>query len=67
MDRGPGMLSISGAADLFNSAIHSYPGLEILPDGFFVGTTYIKYRSGPEIHSVISIHFRLDNIESSGE
>jgi len=43
---------------------HTYPGLEILPDGSFVGTTYIKYRPGPEMHSVISVRFRLDDIES---
>ena len=43
---------------------HTYPGLEILPDGSFFGTTYIKYRSGPEMHSVISVRFRLDEIES---
>ena len=43
---------------------HTYPGLEILPDGTFVGTTYIKYRPGPEMHSVVCVHFRLDKIES---
>ena len=43
---------------------HTYPGLEILPDGSFFGTTYIKYRPGPEMHSVISVRFRLDEIES---
>jgi hypothetical protein len=26
----------------------TYPGLELLPDGTFVATTYIKYRAGPE-------------------
>jgi hypothetical protein len=43
---------------------HTYPGLEILPDGTFVGTTFIKYRPGPEMHSVVCVHFRLDKIES---
>ncbi|MFC3196802.1 sialidase family protein [Parapedobacter deserti] len=37
-----------------------YPGLELLPDGTFVATTYIKYRPGPERNSVISTRFRLD-------
>ncbi|MDR0338330.1 MAG: glycoside hydrolase [Planctomycetaceae bacterium] len=40
-----------------------YPGLEILPDGTFVATTYIKYRSGKEKHSVVSTRFRLDEID----
>jgi len=43
---------------------HTYPGLEILPDGSLVGTTYIKYRPGPEMHSVVCVHFRNDEIES---
>lgn len=42
---------------------HTYPGLEILPDGTLIGTTYIKYRPGPEMHSVVCVHFRLDEIE----
>jgi hypothetical protein len=36
-----------------------YPGLELLPDGTFVATTYIKYRPGPEKHSVVSVRFTL--------
>ena len=43
---------------------HGYPGLEVFPDGTFVGTTYIKYRPGSETHSVVSVRFRLGNIES---
>jgi hypothetical protein len=43
---------------------HGYPGLEILPDGTFVSTTYIKYRPGSEMHSVVSVRFRLEDIES---
>lgn len=39
---------------------HTYPGLEVLPDGTFVATTYIKYRVGPELHSVVSVGFQLD-------
>lgn len=42
---------------------HTYPGLELLPDGTFVGTTYIKYRPGPEMHSVVCVRFSLDEIE----
>ncbi|MEN3940725.1 FAD-dependent oxidoreductase [Prosthecobacter sp. SYSU 5D2] len=36
-----------------------YPGLELLPDGTFVATTYVKYRPGPDKHSVVSTRFRL--------
>lgn len=40
-----------------------YPGLEILPDGTFVATTYIKYRPGKARHSVVSTRFHLDEID----
>lgn len=36
-----------------------YAGLEVLPDGEFVATTYIKYRPGPEKNSIISVRFNL--------
>ena len=36
-----------------------YPGLERLPDGTFVATTYIKYRPGAEQNSVVSTRFTL--------
>jgi len=38
---------------------NGYPGLELLPDGTFVATTYIKYRAGPEKNSVVSTRFTL--------
>jgi hypothetical protein len=41
-----------------------YPGLELLPDGTFVATTYIKYRPGPEKQSVVSTRFRLDEADA---
>ncbi len=40
-----------------------YPGLELLPDGTFVATTYIKYRPGPEKNSVVSTRFSLAEFE----
>jgi hypothetical protein len=40
-------------------ADHTYPGLELLPDGTLVATTYIKYREGPELSSVVSVRFKL--------
>lgn len=36
-----------------------YPGVEILPDGTIVATTYIKYRAGADKHSVVSTRFNL--------
>ncbi len=36
-----------------------YPGIELLPDGTIVATTYIKYRPGPDKHSVVSTRFRI--------
>jgi len=41
-----------------------YPGLELLPDGTFVATTYVKYRPGPEKQSVVSVRFKLSEIET---
>jgi len=40
-----------------------YPGLELLPDGTFVATTYCKYRPGPEKQSVVSVRFKLSEID----
>lgn len=36
-----------------------YPGLELLPDGTLVATTYIKYRPGAEQNSVVSTRFTI--------
>ena len=36
-----------------------YPGLQILPDGTIIATTYIKYRPGKEKHSVVSTRFKI--------
>ena len=41
----------------------SYPAIELLPDGTFVVTTYIKYAPGPEKHSIVSVRFTLDELE----
>ena len=41
-----------------------YPGLESLPDGTMVATTYIKYRPGPEKHSIVSVRFKLGEIDA---
>jgi hypothetical protein len=42
-----------------------YSGLECLPDGTFVATTYVKLARGPEMHSVVSVRFRLDQLDRS--
>ena len=39
-----------------------YPGLELLPDGTFVTTTYAQLAEG-EKNSVVSIHFSLEEID----
>ena len=36
-----------------------YPGLELLPDGTLVATTYIRYWPDKRKHSVVSIRFKL--------
>jgi len=41
-----------------------YSGLELLPDGTFVATTYVKYRPGPKKHSVVTTRFRLDETDA---
>lgn len=41
-----------------------YPGLELLPDGNFVATTYIKYRPGAAKHSVVSTRFSLEETDA---
>jgi len=36
-----------------------YPGVELLPDGTLVISTYVKYAPGPEQHSVVSTRFKI--------
>lgn len=50
----------------YKGADCGYPGLELLPDGTFVATTYIKYRPGPEKNSVVSVRFKLSEIDPNG-
>jgi hypothetical protein len=42
-----------------------YPGLERLPDGTIVATTYIKYRPGQEQNSVVSARFKLAETDAA--
>jgi hypothetical protein len=41
-----------------------YPGLELLPDGTFVATTYIKYWPDKRKHSVVSTRFQLADLDA---
>ena len=41
-----------------------YPGLEALPDGTIVATTYIKYHPGKEKHSVVSVRFKIEELDA---
>jgi hypothetical protein len=41
-----------------------YPGLELLPDGTFVATTYIKHWPDKRKHSVVSTRFKLAELEN---
>lgn len=41
-----------------------YPGLELLPDGTIVATTYIKYNPGAWKHSVVSVRFRIEELDA---
>ena len=40
-----------------------YPGLELLPDGTFVATTYVDHEAGPAKNSVVSVRFKLSEID----
>lgn len=40
-----------------------YPGMEFLPDGIIVATTYIKYKNDKNKHSVVSARFRIQEID----
>jgi len=44
-----------------------YPGLERLPDGTFVATTYLKYRPGADKHSVVSVRFTVAELDALGK
>lgn len=48
-------------------ADHTYPGLEVLPDGTFVATTYVEYRRGAELQSIVSVRFRLDEVQPGAD
>ncbi len=41
-----------------------YPGVELLSDGSLLFTTYIKYKPGPEKHSVVSTRLKIAQTDS---
>lgn len=41
-----------------------YPGVELLPDGTIVATTYIKYKPSKDKHSVVSTRFTLEETDA---
>lgn len=41
-----------------------YPGVEVLPDGTVIATSYIKYRPGKNRHSVVSTRFQLSETDA---
>ena len=41
-----------------------YSGLECLPDGTFVATTYVKYGPGSEKNSIVGVRFKLEEIDT---
>ena len=48
----------------FNSWDCGYPGLELLPDGTIVATTYIKYHPGKEKNSVVAVRFKMEELDA---
>lgn len=41
-----------------------YPGVERLADGNLLITTYLKYRPGPEKHSVVSLRVKMTELDA---
>ena len=41
-----------------------YPGMELLPDGTIIATTYIKYRDDNNKHSVVSTRFNIRDTDA---
>ncbi len=41
-----------------------YPGVELLPDGTIVATTYIKYDDSKKKHSVVATRFKISETDS---
>ena len=59
---GPGQYRVR-LMDNVDSWDSSYPGLERLPDGTFVATTYGHWQRGEEPY-IVSVRFRMDELDS---
>lgn len=44
-----------------------YPGVELLPDGTIVATTYVKYRDNKDKNSVVAVRFKLNDLPKPEE
>ena len=40
-----------------------YPGVEYLPDGTILATTYVKYEPGNKKHSVVCVRFNIEEMD----
>jgi hypothetical protein len=60
----PGQYRIKLLHDWGGRGDCGYPGVELLPDGTIVATTYVKYRPGPEKNSVVSVRFKLPEADA---
>jgi len=47
----------------WGSADTGYPGMELLPDGTIVATTYTKHWHDERRHSVVSTRFKMDELK----
>jgi len=41
-----------------------YPGVHQLPDGTILVTTYVKYRPGKDLNSIVSVRFRVEETDA---
>lgn len=48
----------------YDGADCGYSGLEILPDGTVIATTYIKYKDNADKQSIISARFNMNELDS---
>ena len=60
---GSGQYKVKLLHDHSGEADTGYPGLELLPDGSILATTYVKCEPGPAKHSVVSVRFALKELD----
>ncbi len=47
----------------YDEADCGYPGVEMLPDGTIIATTYIKYKNDRNKQSIVSTRFKIDELD----